>query len=953
MINLRSVLSIVLSKIPPGEILRNHIQYNNITKETFVKLAGYYVKNYSNDELDNLYSYIQNEYEEMVDHFKGNWYAEHKREGVQFNIFEAILIFAVRILQERNGEPVCGYEHLLRWRMTAHELGEDVFSTAFLAYVDIHSINPNRSYAWRPVLRHNNDYLNRILAQGMADNHFHLKGSAPQFPLSWLSIMNHVVSEKNRRILDTYSKQRLSTIYSTGDIDDHLYISYLKAALIRCFLFSKLTGRKFYLIQTQEQKTIEREAEAELKRDGMNISDREWNAKFSRKMLRYVEERSERKVVELLEGTDEILFYRKDIQENISFYRKNVDGQEDVLDYAQLGNERRLIEEKSFNRILAGERWLMYRMFQKIFSGDRELERYYNYFYAYLVIKGTLRSELVQTNENIGFDNFARYQDRKEDFIEGTPFEKEYLKLSVRGTLENENISSLEARVTPRENAAGNRNYIQRLDRIIDRNGEWKHNYFYVFHFVKEKDDPKLLGSDYHCRHYRKRKKLKKQAEGIQRMREKHLLTAERVRGIDACAKEIGCRPEVFAQVYRFLGHHAVYHTDRYKNTSMFEERSLCTDQLGLTYHIGEDYLDVVDGLRAIDEAVHFLGLDCGSRLGHALSLGTNVHEYYEEKRNRILISQQDYLDNIVWLYYKIKKFRLNGYDTLLVHLEQEYEKYFRLIYGNHTCDSLFNAVICAAREYFREKDGEIIRGYCNSHFSFRIATYYAAWKLRGDDPVYYEEGYFKNLQDCSEWDRYAVNQNFPFDYKTRYNPECAYLYYLYHYCGKAKEEGAKVIEIRVQEQFVHCVDEIQREMREWIARRGIGIETNPTSNCMIGIFRRYDKHPVFDFYNTGLTAKLEEIDACPQIPVCINTDDQGIFSTYLENEFALLALALEKMKDENGKRKYKRAMVYQWIDNVRKMGLYLSFSNPQGREVYMAVGAAEEEEGTAYVRKR
>ena len=69
----------------------------------------------------------------------------------------------------------------------------------------------------------------------------------------------------------------------------------------------------------------------------------------------------------------------------------------------------------------------MYRMFQKIFSGDRELERYYNYFYAYLVIKGTLRSELVQTNENIGFDNFARYQDRKEDFIEGTPFEKEYL----------------------------------------------------------------------------------------------------------------------------------------------------------------------------------------------------------------------------------------------------------------------------------------------------------------------------------------------------------------------------------------------------------------------------------------------------------------------------------------------------------------------------------------------
>ena len=49
--NLRSVLSIVLSKIPPGEILNHNIQYDDITKEKFVQLAGYYVKNYSNDEM--------------------------------------------------------------------------------------------------------------------------------------------------------------------------------------------------------------------------------------------------------------------------------------------------------------------------------------------------------------------------------------------------------------------------------------------------------------------------------------------------------------------------------------------------------------------------------------------------------------------------------------------------------------------------------------------------------------------------------------------------------------------------------------------------------------------------------------------------------------------------------------------------------------------------------------
>lgn len=914
--NLRSVLSIVLSKIPPREILRNKIYYNDITKETFIKLAGYYVKNYSNDELDNLYSYIQNEYEDLANHFKGYWYTEHDQGERNFNIFEAILIFAVRVLTEKNGEPVCHYEHLLRWRMTAHELDEDLFSTAFLAYEDIYYINPYRNFAWRPVLKHNNDYLNRILAEGMADNHFHLKGSAPQFPLSWLSIMNNVVSNKNRRIIESYSDRRLSTIYFTGEDDDHLYISCLKAALIRCFLFAKLTGRKFYLFKKVDL-----------------IKDKEISGK-EEITEEIVERISENKLKELLESVDEILFYRKEIQENISFYKYDSVGCSKILDYALLGNNGRLLEDRSINQILSGERWFLYRMFQNIFSGDEELEKYYNYFYAYLVIKGTLRSELVQTNTNIGFDNFAKYQDRKEDFIEKTPFEKVYLQLSVKGTLENENIRCLESRITPKTTAYKNMKYIQHFDHAIDKKGEWKKNYFYVFHFVKEKDDPKLIASDDYCRHYKKRLKLRKQAEAIMRMREEYLFGSERVKGIDACAKEIGCRPEVFAQTYRFLGSHIVYHSDKYKRYSLMYNRPMQVEQLGKTYHIGEDYLDIVDGLRAIDEAVHFLQLDCGSRLGHALALGTDVEEYYQVKKNRILISQQDYLDNIVWMYYRVKKFRLDGYEPLLLHLEQEYEKYFRIIYGNFVCDDYFKEMIHDAREYFRETDYGIVKGYCNSHFNFRMATYYSAWKLRGDNPQYYENGYFKNLHTYSEWDRYAVNRTYPSDYKIRYNPECAYLYYLYHYCGKAKKEGQKVIEVKVGFQFVQCVKEIQNEMKKWIAKCGIGIETNPSSNYLIGTFRRYDRHPIFDFYNLGLTSKVEKIEDCPQIPVCINTDDQGIFSTYLENEYGLLVLALEKRLDDSGRKKYKRAQIYQWVDNVRKMGLYMSFGENRKGEM-------------------
>lgn len=905
--NLRSVLSIVLSKIPPGEILSHKIQYDNITKEKFVRLAGYYVKNYSNDELENLFSYMQNEYEERADYVKGFGKVHTNRDS--FNIFDAILLFAVRTLQESDGEPVCQYEHMLRWRMTSHELDEDVFTTAFLAYKDVWYEKPDRSFSWRPVIRHNNTYLNKILAQGMADNHFHLKGSAPQFPLSWVSMMNNVTNSKFHEQLEIYGKKRLSVIYSNEE-EGHLYIDYLKAALIRCYLFSKLTRQPVIFRRGTDY------GEGDLGK-GMENAGEESRG---RELCSTGESEDERIVRLLLNAPREILFYRKDIQQNIRIFKTHNFGIKTKLDYAMCNSSE---EQKNVNDILAGERWFMYHMFRLVFSRNQEYRKYYNMFYAYLVIKETIRSELVQTNSNIGFDNFEQYQDRKEDFIENTPFEAPYVEMALKGTLENQNILALEARITPKNTAAANRDYIRKVDGILCNDAELKKRYFYVLHFIKERDYTQGLGNDIYCRHYEKRKKLRRQALAVARFRVQYPKEARRVRGIDACSKEIGCRPEVFSQTYRFLRNHIVYPAGN--------EALKPVHQLALTYHVGEDYVDIIDGLRAVDEAVCFLQLDCGSRLGHGLALGVDVDEYYSIKNNRILIKQQDYLDNLVWLYYRIKRFGLRDYDDLLLFIEQEYSKYFRQIYGNFVCDDFFNRVMLEAREHFRQMNRvvwDVVEGYCNTHFYFRISEYYAAWKLRGDDPECYKHGYFQEPDDFSEWNRYAVNRNYPGDYKIRYNPECAYLYYLYHYCSRAKEEGERVIEAKATPRMVACVKEIQREMKKWIAKIGIGIEANPSSNYLIGSFKRYDKHPIFDFYNIGLTTSQEELYQCPQLLVCINTDDQGIFSTYLENEYALLALALGKAKDEMGQNKYNRTMIYQWIDNVRKQGLNLSFSD-------------------------
>ena len=898
--NLRSVLNIVLSKIPTSLIVNSEIQYDNINRDTFVKIAGYYLKYYSNDELDNLFDYIKNEYEDQANYVRGFEIGKYEdKEG--FSVFDAILIFATRVLQEIDGEPICRYENVLRWRFTSHLLEEDIFTTAYLAFQDCREGKRNRDFSWKPVIGNNNEHLNWILRQGLADNHFHLKGSAPQFPLSWINMMNHVRSKKYEKILEGYGNKRLSVSYEIGTEEEHLYSLYLKAALIRCFLFAQITEQEFFIANNLVRNNYDPDPET-----------RKWS--------------TENLVMFLLKDKTEIIFYRNKIQENIDFFRTNKG--EKQLDYALTGEYRKGIGKNEVNNSLSGERWLMYEMFLRIYAKSVKDQKYFNLFYLYLVIKRAVRAELVQTNENIGFDNFEKYQNRKEDFIEDTPLEKEYIKMALKGTIVNQNILHLETRLTPRKTALQNKKYIEKYDKVMKNDKELMERYFHVFHFVKEKDNEKLLNSDSYCRHYQKRRSLQKQAKAIALFRTKFPETAKRLRGIDGCSREIGCRPEVLAQTYRYLKNHIVYAK---RNKVYYDNnKEVTVPQLQMTYHVGEDFQSLVDGLRAIEEAIMFFNLNCGSRLGHALALGEDPDEYYEGKKNCILITQQDYLDNLVWVYYRIKRFSLIGYEDLLLNIEQEYNKYFRLIYGDAVSDEFFEAVIREAGKYFQRSNERVSKGYSNTHFNFRISEYYSAWQLRGDDPECYKNGYFKDTEDFSEWKRFSVNKECPRDYRIRYNPECAYLYFLYHYNPHVKNEGRKTIEVQISHKMIKCIKEIQREMQFWISKLGIGIEVNPSSNFFIGTFDRYDKHPVFKLYNIGLTGSETKLNECPQIPVCINTDDQGIFSTYLENEYALIALALEKAKDENGKNLYNRMFIYQWIENIRKLGLQLSFAKPE-----------------------
>lgn len=855
--NLRAVIKNLFCHVSAEQIINEKICYNSVGKEIFEQLGSSYIQRYSNDELDNMFSYWKSEFDwkNTQLHLRKHGLIDSDKENINMNVFDALIAFDFAVLIEENGEPLCQYMHMLRWRDMIVPMEEDLFITSYLAMKDIMAGRKRKNFFWKPVIGHNNYSLNRLVARGVAENHSHLKGAAPVFQLTWINLMNNVDKSSFRKALQKLDGDTLqkNVAYYSGFKEESLVILWWQAALIRVGLFLYYKNHDDDIIDF---------------------------------------------VIDNLNDINKLCDNIYEIQSKINLARE----MSEFSDYDYAVSEKWLWNNRKshLNELFSGERYFMYRMFYDIYNSSDNFDRKYQLFYAYMVIKERIRGELIQSNYLVGFDNFRRFQDRKDVFIENTKLEPIYIEMAVRDTILNQHIISLESRIAPKNSVKQLYDKIQQYDEwstqqcTDDQAARIKSAHFYVIHFIKGKDNESEDLCTY--RHAAKRRDIKRQANVIAKIREEAWDVGSRIKGIDASASEISCRPEVFAQAYRFLKEHMP--EESYNDCG--EENYF---NLRATYYVGEDFLDIVDGLRAIDEAIHFLDLRCGDRLGHALALGVDVDKWYEGKSNRILISKQEYLDNIVWLYSKLRKYSVQGYDDVKSYLEKRFDELIFEVYIKNDHDNKLSGV--------------------------SIQEYYDAWKLRSDNPELYMTGEFKmNAVEAEEWDRYDINLLFPQNYKIRYNPKISYLYHMYHYSREVRKFGNTVIEVKVNVAVIKAIKEVRKRLSDEISAMGLGIETNPSSNCLIGTFKRYDKHPIIKWYNNGLIKDVNVLNNCPQISVSINTDDQGVFATYIENEYAYLALALEKAKDSDGNRMYKREYILEWLEKIRQMGIDQSFNS-------------------------
>lgn len=789
-------------------------------------------------------------------------------ERDRINVFELMFYYIPQILTFHENKVSCKYNEILTWNDLSKAIGEDLPVLVMLVMRNLEQGSENQNFSWPPVIGHNNTQLNKMLKKGMADNHFHLRGSSPYEYVSWINLMNYPnradFSRDLDRIEENYrdkNKKMEPSVYRQP-----FRVLALQAALIRIYLCSRLNHFQIKLAEyavdsrivwenVEKHEDIEALASyladklALFQSHKIRVQELFQNVKRSNRafshaicffdlfadilidipddipdapkvlgkiMSQLFENRPLLKLEQchrcLSKSCWERLWHQKTLRTvrkllinayDLECCAERIQGILDSLfvfhekmDYMLGFSVNKTFEGEKDYSVLAGERWFVYQMLKAVKQRDSEFNREeFNLFYAYLRIKNEIRAELVQTNKMVGFENFALYQMRKDLFCLMEDFwksERVLVRLAVRDILNNPAMKSLELRITPGRTAEENAENIREYDCAImddrDKISLYK-RFYYVLHFPKQADNTERGLSELECRHYEFRNNLKRSAKEIIRFRKEYPQYARRVAGIDACAQEIGCRPEVFARTFRVLKAHSIPYRDI--------EFSYRIPQLKITYHAGEDFLDIVDGLRAIDEAIRFLQMDCGDRLGHALALGVDAGDWYRLKGKKIKLPLQDYLDNIVWMHHAILKYNITGMEGLMGWLEEKYSYYFTYIYQP------FGA---AAPSEAMRKGKMIYQG------NFDINTYYYAWLLRGDQPSLYKTGVFEYDDDnIDAWNRYAVNKKHIRKEDIRYIPEVALLYYRYHYDTHARERGRKAKTFTIPDIYVKGVLLIQK----------------------------------------------------------------------------------------------------------------------------------------------
>lgn len=456
-----------------------------------------------------------------------------------------------------------------------------------------------------------------------------------------------------------------------------------------------------------------------------------------------------------------------------------------------------------------------------------------NLFHQYMLLKGLIHRFLVMQTSQYSFPQFQMITDNPFRELVEKGYEDRFKQLS--GTSGKSYVGLVEGRFSPKKTDVETLGLIMNAQdgfekakkKTITLNNA---KLLFIAHFIKRPED--TSDKKLPIRHNKLRQDLWLRATSLAMLLDNNPTAKASVVGIDAAASELDAGPEVFAPIFRYMRAKGIEH---------------------FTFHAGEDFRHLLSGIRTIFEAVNFLSLQEGDRIGHGTAIGIDPSLWIQRSGPSCILSQGEWLDNLVYVWWLIRQ----GY------LPHFYEK--------------MPAIECEIQEYAFK----VFRRHCPP---FLLAE---AWLIRYYDPFAY-----LTPQGMREYDGYLPYTE-RINLKERLaNAEVMNILQLYHAKDSGNGMGSrfeydKLMELSVDHLFnVNDLMSIQDVMLTLLAHKGIVIESLPTSNLRISYYDTLAEFHLNRWVEQSYVIKPH---------IVLGTDDPGIFYTNIYNEYSLAYQHLSK----------------------------------------------------------
>ena len=332
------------------------------------------------------------------------------------------------------------------------------------------------------------------------------------------------------------------------------------------------------------------------------------------------------------------------------------------------------------------------------------------------------------------------------------------------------------------------------------------------------------------------------------------------VRGLDVCSDELAVPTWI---VRLLLGH--VQDAARSGARYLRHTRHIMLPPLRTTVHAGEDFAHLLTGLRHVHEAMELLEMREGDRIGHGMALGMDP-EIWAARAGRVAMPLEDRVLDLAWEWTWWTR-RGSGADAA------------RLAY-------LARAIALLGRRWFQRSvlplQIEHLRDDLGDVHNLR-AVGFPADRMRG------------------KGDRLKLLYRFLTDRPTFLR-------------------GRETLWIDPAGE-VDALNRIGASLRLEVARSGLAIEVNPTSNLLVGDLGDLSTHPLWRLAPPRSRPDL------PPLTVTVGSDDPLVFNCRLPGEYQLLfdSLVLAGLTDMEA---------LNWLDQLRRNGLERRFTVPHPKDL-------------------